>query len=644
MPNFRVVPDVTGGPAVDLDDEALRAVLADAALVPLLPALALVTGDATLLGDRFRPDPGQVLDPEGGLGAGVRAEAQAAALGALRRLRDEGATGAGDEAVLHRGLAFLVGDDNVGAYADLLLEELAPGGDARAPGWRVEEVAPGATFRVAVVGAGMSGLVVAHRLRQTGVDVTVLEKNDDVGGTWLENTYPGCRVDVPNQLYSYSFVDEDWPEHFSSQEHLLAYFRTCADRFGLRPHIRFGTEVLAAELDDAGGTWLVTVRRPDGGHEGIEVDAVVSAVGQLNRPSLPDIEGLERFEGPAFHSGRWDHDVDLSGSRVAVIGTGASAAQFVPELADRVAGLVVFQRTPNWLVPTPEYRQPLPAGLRWLFDHVPGYARWYRLWLFWRMHEGLLPAAVVDPDWDGHAGSVGVGNDLVREMLTGYLHEQFAGAPDLADVVVPSYPPIAKRVIRDDGAWAAALTHPRVSLVTDPIERITPRGVVTAGGVEHEVDVLVLGTGFQASRFLTPMRVRGRGGLDLHEHWGGDARAYLGVAVPGFPNLFCLYGPNTNIVINGSIIYFSELGARYVTDCVRALLDGGYRTMEVRTQVHDAFNDAVDAANRAMVWGAVEVDSWYRNEHGRVAQNWPFSLLEYWRRTRHVTLADYVLR
>jgi 4-hydroxyacetophenone monooxygenase len=638
------VPDVTPGPAVELGDEEVRAVLADAALVPLLPALAVATGDAALLSDRLRPDPGQVLDADGGLDEGALAEARAAAFGALVRLRDRGATGAVDDGVLRRGLAFLVGEGNVDAYADLLLEELALDGDARAPGWRVEEVAPGRTFRVAVVGAGMSGLVAAHRLRQAGVEVTVLEKNDDVGGTWLENTYPGCRVDVPNQLYSYSFAAGDWPEHFSSQEHLLAYFRSCADRFGLRSRIRFGTEVLAAELDEADGAWLVTVRRPDGGEEVLEADAVVSAVGQLNRPSLPDIAGLERFEGPAFHSARWDHGVDLAGKAVAVIGTGASAAQLIPELADRVAELVVFQRTPNWFVPTPEYRQPLPDGLRWLFDHVPGYARWYRLWLFWRMHEGLLPAAVVEPDWDGHAGSVGALNDLVRELLTGYLQEQFAGAPELVDAVVPSYPPIAKRVIRDDGAWAGALARDHVALVTDPIERITPRGVVTAGGEEHEVDVIVFGTGFQASRFLTPMQVRGRGGLDLHEHWGGDARAYLGVAVPGFPNLFCLYGPNTNIVINGSIIYFSELGARYVTDCVRTLVEGGHRTMEVRADVHDAFNDAVDTANRAMVWGAAEVNSWYRNEHGRVAQNWPFSLLEYWRRTRDVDLGDYELR
>src|SRR5690606_9946752 len=226
---------------------------------------------------------------------------------------------------------------------------------------------------------------------------------------------------------------------------------------------------------------------------------------------------------------------------------------------------------------------------------------------------------------------------------TAYLESEFASRPDLLEKVVPKYPPAAKRLLRDNGVWAGALMRDNVALITEPICEITPKGIVTADGREHEVDVLIYGTGFQASKFLTPMQVTGRGALDLHEHWQGDARAYLGITVPGFPNLFCLYGPNTNIVINGSIIYFSECGVRYILGCIRLLLERGKRALEVEQGVDDAFNEAVDAQNRRMSWGWSDVNSWYKNEHGRVAQNWPFTLLEYWQRTLAPEPDEYVL-
>jgi len=226
-------------------------------------------------------------------------------------------------------------------------------------------------------------------------------------------------------------------------------------------------------------------------------------------------------------------------------------------------------------------------------------------------------------------------------ILTEYLKSEFADRPDLVDKVIPSYPPGAKRLLRDNGVWAGALKRESTQLVTEAIREITPMGVVTADGQEHQVDVIIYGTGFQASKFLTPMTVTGRGGIDLHEQWNGDARAYLGVSIPSFPNLFCLYGPNTNIVINGSIIYFSECGVRYILECVRLLLETGRAALDVRKDVHDEFNEAVDAENRRMAWGASDVNSWYKNETGRVAQNWPFTLLEYWQRTLRPDPDDY---
>jgi 4-hydroxyacetophenone monooxygenase len=490
----------------------------------------------------------------------------------------------------------------------------------------------------------MSGLVAAHRLRQAGLDVTVLEKNDDVGGTWFENTYPGCRVDVSNHFYSYSFAQRvDWPDHFSPQGVLLDYFRTFADENGLRPLIRFGTEVTSVVLDEPAMTWRLTVTTPAGTEETVEAEAVVSAVGQLNRPNMPDLPGIDDFAGPWFHSARWRHDVDLRGKRVAVIGTGASAAQFIPEVAKEAAHLTVFQRTPAWFLPTPNYHDPVDPAAQWLFRNIPGYANWYRYFIFWQNVEGVRGAAVVDPDWDHGEESVSLVNDGARQILTAYIHLQFADMPELLPHVVPQYPPFAKRFIRDNGAWAEALRRDNVDLVTTGIAGVTAGGVATVDGEVHEADVIVYGTGFTASDFLMPMRVVGRGGVELHERWKGDARALLGITLPQFPNLFLLYGPNTNIVVNGSITYFSECEVHYVVGCLRELLARGARALEPTEEAHDAYNERIDAQNALMAWGASKVNSWYKNATGRSAQNWPFSLLEYWQLTREPDLSQYLL-
>jgi 4-hydroxyacetophenone monooxygenase len=371
--------------------------------------------------------------------------------------------------------------------------------------------------------------------------------------------------------------------------------------------------------------------------------AVVSAVGQLNRPNWPNIEGRERFAGESFHSAEWDDAVDLTGKRVAIIGTGASAAQFIPTVAERARHLTVFQRTAPWLIPTPNYHDDLEEGLRWVLRKVPAYARWDRLWLLWRTLEGLAPMAVVDPEWDQGEVSVSLPNDLIRQLLTAYLQLEFPD-PELLAKVLPDYPPLAKRFVRDNGIWARTFTRDDVELNTTEIAEITEAGIRTADGVDHDVDVIIYGTGFQASKFLTPMQITGEGGVDLHEQWAGDARAYLGLTVPAFPNLFLMYGPNTNIVVNGSIIYFSECEAHYIAESVRLLLEQGKGAMSVRPEVHAEFGRAVDEANSSMAWGASKVSSWYKSASGRVAQNWPFPLLEYWQRTRKPDPEDYVLR
>jgi 4-hydroxyacetophenone monooxygenase len=627
------------------DDEFIRAALADADVPALLPALVYITGDFSLLRDDLQIDPALILQDQAGLTPEQLATARQLALETLIRFRDNGSQPGPpiEGEALARIVSFMGAGLPVEEYMDMAHEELAlTPDDERSAHWRKRDVAPDRDFLVAVIGAGMSGIVAAYRLEQAGVPYVVIDKNDDVGGTWFENTYPGCRVDIPNHYYSYSFAQrDDWPFFYSPQRELHRYFRDCVDEFGIRPRIRFNTEVTSVAFDEDTGTWTLDLLNRDRTEERLTANAVISAVGQLNRPQLPSIEGRETFAGPSFHSAEWDHAVDLDGKRVAVVGTGCSAAQFVPIIANQAAKVEVFQRTPNWMFPVPHYHFEVPAGLQWLLSHVPGYRQWYRFWLFWRSAETLRPMAEVDPAWPHQERSVSELNDSLRALLQEAMEVQYPADSDLLAKVLPEYPPAAKRIIVDNGVWAETLQRDHVQLITDDIERITPEGIVTLGGQLHEADVVIYATGFQPSRFLTPMKVVGRGGVNLHDQWDGDARAYLGITVPGFPNFFVLYGPNTNIVVNGSIIWFSECEVRYVMDCIKTVLAGGHKALDVRRDVHDRYNVEVDAENLRMAWGVSNVNSWYKNAKGRVAQNWPFPLLEYWKRTKAIDPADY---
>jgi 4-hydroxyacetophenone monooxygenase len=642
---------------ITASDDEIRAAVHDADqssfLPALLPALAHAIGDDSILDAELRPDGALIRDESAGLTPEQADAIREVAIDILIAIRD-GTRSILDERErtdvdtdrLQRLMSFAIGEPIDPEYVPLMREELSvTGDDLRAPAWRADELAADRAFTVAIIGAGMSGILAGHRLKQAGVEFVIYEKNDDVGGTWLENTYPGCRVDVSNHTYSYSFAQRnDWPYYFSPQSELLDYFRTCADEFGVREHIRFGREVTAMAWCDDAQSWTLDIIGPDGEATG-EVNAVISAVGQLNRPKTPNIDGIDDFAGPSFHSARWDHDVELDGKRVVVVGTGASAAQFAPHVAERAAHLSVLQRTPNWFVPVPTYHERVADGLQWLFRHVPGYAQWYRFWLFWRSSEGLLPACRVDDGWDDLSLSTGVANAELRELLEQWLLLCYADRPDLLDTVRPMYPPASKRIVLDNGAWPATIKRDDVTLDGSPIARIEADAVVTTAedGAEtrHPADVIIFATGFHASEFLTPMKVVGVGGRDLHEVWDGDARAYLGIVHPGFPNLFFCYGPNTNIVVNGSIIYFSECEVHYTLGMIEMLLRNGWTSADCRQDVHDAYNARIDEGNLQMAWGVSTVNSWYKSDSGRVAQNWPFSLLEYWQQTRTPDPADY---
>jgi 4-hydroxyacetophenone monooxygenase len=627
------------------DDSVIRQALEEAHIPSLMAALVHVTGDAAFVRGAIRPQSAFFGDPQGGISEEQQADIRERAFDALTRYRDAGHSlpPPPDEKLVGEMVNFMIGADVSSDYAEFLMAELALDGrdPYAASGLEKIPAEKRAAINVVIIGSGMSGLLAGIRLKEAGVPFTITERHSDVGGTWYQNTYPGCRVDSPNHTYSYSFEPNDWPQFFSRQEVLRRYFDRCATEYGLREHIRFDTEVRACTYDDATSTWQVEMEGADGTTEVVQANAIVSAVGQLNRPKWPDIPGRDRFQGVSFHSTEWEHEHDLAGKRVLVIGTGASAFQFIPEVAKQARELVVFQRTPPWMVPTPDYYRDVPEGKHWLLNHVPYYAKWFRFALFWRIAEGILAAAKKDPAWNEQERAVSAANDELRQMLTDWITELCGDDESLAQKVLPKYPVAGKRILLDDGNYLRTLRRDNVRLITEPIREINAGGIVTEDGTQYDADVLIYGTGFHASRFLWPMKIMGAGGVDLQQHWDGDPRAYLGITIPGFPNLFCLYGPNTNIVVNGSIVFFSECEVRYVLGCLKLLLERDHAAMDCKQDVHDAYNEIIDEGNLNMAWGAAAVPSWYKNDKGRVTQNWPFTLREFWARTKAPDPDDY---
>ncbi|MBF4161572.1 flavin-containing monooxygenase [Nocardioides acrostichi] len=625
----------------DLDQVRRRL---DAAQTPaLLMLVAQATGDTSLLRPEWRPDP--LALPFSGLPEEVDRAIREHALSVLESLADQGGSmPARPTREVLRGIAeWITGpleEDEVSLLDGVLVMDDE---DPDAPDWDYRELAGERPVRVAIIGAGISGLLGALRMKQAGVPFVIFERAEDLGGTWYQNTYPDCRIDVPSHIYTYSFVPSDWPSYFCRQEAILHYLQEFAKAEGLVEHIRFGTEVVSAQWDAEEAAWQMRLRDQAG--ERVEsFTAVASAVGQLNRPAIPDIPGRETFAGPAFHSAEWDHGVDLTDRRVVVIGTGASALQFAPAVADAAAHVTVLQRTPPWLQPTPELRRDIGADERWLLSELPTYRGWYRFSIFLPKLRGNLEAATVDPDYPPTERAVSAANDALRETLTTYLTDQMVDRPDLVGAVVPAYPPASKRIVRDDGTWIRFLSRDDVDLVSDPIERIVPEGVVLRDGRLIEADVLLWGTGFKASEFLMPMSVVGEDGRDLHSQWDGDAAAYMGVAIPGFPNFFTLFGPNTSVLVHANLVYFIERQVRYFTESIRLLLETGATSLCLREEIFEEHQRELVAANAQRAWGWSSVSSWYKNAHGRSPIMWPLSTADFWRGTRVVDPAHYVLR
>jgi cation diffusion facilitator CzcD-associated flavoprotein CzcO len=478
------------------------------------------------------------------------------------------------------------------------------------------------TPSIIIVGAGFAGLGMALELRRSGLDdFTILERAEDLGGVWRANTYPDAACDVPSPLYSWSFEPKsDWPRRFSRQADIHEYMRAVAEKYDLPARIRFGTAVTDAEFDERQGIWQV--RAADG--QTLTADVLIPAVGQLSRPAMPAIPGVETFGGAWFHSAEWDHTVDLTGKRVACVGTGASAIQYIPAIQPKVARLTLFQRSAAWVLPKFDTRYT--ATHHALFTWFPP-SRWSERFAIWLFFEVLTLALTDFP--------------AMRKPITA-LADRFRAQqvpdPELRRKLTPDYAAGCKRALLSIN-YFPALTQPNVTVETTAIEAVTPSGIRTADGVEHEVDVIIYGTGFKGTEFLAPMTISGRGGRTLTDVWSPEgARTYLGMSVPDFPNLFLMYGPNTNVG-SGSIIYMLESQARYIRQIIQYLTQHPGHTLSARATVEQSWDAWLQRRLKNTSWNLCS--SWYRNPSGRITNNWPAPTARFRWKTRKFTPTDY---
>ncbi len=471
--------------------------------------------------------------------------------------------------------------------------------------WQHDDVAAEeSTARIVVIGSGFSGLALGHRLKQRGIeDFVLLERADDVGGVWHLNTYPGCTCDVPSHLYSFSFApNPEWSSTYSPQPEIRRYLSDCLDRFDLRPHLRTGVDVLGADWDEEHQLWRLTTSQGTW-----TAQVLVSAGGPLTEPKLPDVPGIERFEGDLMHSARWNHDLDLVGRRVASIGTGASAIQYVPRIADTVQSLDVFQRTAPWVMP--HGKRPINDWERTLYRRVPLAQKVVRGGVY-AAKEALVLGFAKRPSL----------MSLLERVSRGHIEKQVAD-PELRRAVTPDYLLGCKRLVPSN-AWYPALQKPNVTLVPHAVREIRERSVVDAAGVEREVDTIIFGTGYHVTDIPFADHVHGRHGMLLRDVWNGSPRAYLGTSVPGFPNFFMFLGPNTGLG-HSSMIYMIESQTTHILDAIQALDEGGGAAIEVRPEFHDAYNRDLDQKMATTVWELGGCTSFYQDATGHNATIWP---------------------
>lgn len=624
-----------------VDLPMLRAGIAQSNIPTLLMVLYQLTADEKWLRAPYSPSRAGGLDDNdsGGLPLDVQAQIRSAATAAIEAWLEDGQVQRAhpSNGELSRMLSVAMAEDVPEEYGEIIAHDLeVTRGNAR-------QVLP-RRLKAIIIGAGISGISAAANLTAVGAECTIFEKNSNVGGTWWENKYPGCGVDTPNFTYTFSFADWDWAHYFPLQSEIMAYLDRVADEFGIRSITQFGTRVECAQWNEASKQWSVKVVGPDGLEHDHEADILVSAVGILNTPLVPEIPGISTFTGVVLHTADWRDDIEVRGKRVAVVGNGASAMQLVPQIAPDVAELTVFARSKQWAAPFPQFRRPVPPAVRYVLRTVPLYRFWYQQRLAWTFNDRVHSSLFKDPSWPRPNESLNATNDAHRRHFTAYMKEQLGERQDLLEHVLPDFPPFAKRMLLDNG-WYRTLTRPNVRLIPDRLAKVEGSTLHAANGESAQADILVLATGFRASEVLGSYEVIGNDGARLRDVWETDnAAAYLGSTVPGFPNFFILLGPNVGSGHGGSMIRSIENQTNYMIDAIRKMTEHPAQAIEVRSEVYEAYKRKIDELHERMVWTHAGASNWYRNSRGRIVAITPWRNDAFWRMTRSAHPEDYLFR
>lgn len=641
------LPTRAVNPVMDADPAELAAAIEAMEPGPLLMTLVHMTGDVSLLTEyrslldaaksdaRERPLlPGEYPDE-------VAAHVRRRAHDILPRGLAPVLRAPGDTVFLE--MARVCTDDVIGPEYVPYLREQA--GFEELPGAGSEHRPVPAGFRVAVIGAGMIGINAAIKLAEAGFEHRVFEAGDDIGGTWSRNTYPGAAVDTPSHFYSYSFeLNPEWTQFYPSGQEYLAYLHRVADKYGVMANVVLSTRVLGCEWVAEHQVWRVTTARADGSTDVYEANAVITATGVLNAPSVPEIPGAETFAGAMMHTAEWDDSVELDGKRVVVLGTGCTSVQVVAQLAGRPERLDVVFRQPHWIAPERNVVVAVTDATRWALKHVPYYHQWYRLKTHWFTADKSFQIPRIDPDWYATHVSSSPANDMLMQICLKHLQSELGDRPDLIEALTPDFPPFAKRIVKDPG-FLSAVRRDDVALHRASFQRIAPDGVHLTNGGFLPADVIIWATGFTLE-YLGFLDIVGRDGVTLAEKWDDsrDPRAHLGITVPGFPNLFVTAGPNAAPNHGGGHNVTSEEHVHYAVECLRYLVDHGYPAMEPTEEAMHTYNEQVDAALDRTVWKhAGTANGYYRNAAGRPWVTCPWRLVDYWSILRTPNPADLLL-
>jgi 4-hydroxyacetophenone monooxygenase len=626
----------------DLKPQDLESAVAEGDIRVLVMVLFHMTGDAKWLEPPYAPrrDVRLIPDPGAGLPDAAQNEIRSAIVALFRYGVPKPAVQHPDDELLLKMMSATLGEKVAPEYAPMMQEEM--GFTSRDPKW-MKPPSPDHLRKqnVLIVGAGVSAIALGVTLGRLGIPYTIVEKNADLGGTWFNNRYPGCGVDTPNHSYSFSFgARNKWTRYFAQRKEIHDYLTKVALEYDVRGHMRFNTRLTATRWDEATKRWTSTLVS-DAGEEQVNSAFLVSAIGQLNEPHKVHFRGEENFKGEVIHSTEWTENTELSGKKVAVIGTGATAMQLVPSIADYVHSVVVYQRTAQWSRPVAGYADPISTGQQWLLEHLPFYVQWYRFNMFWRYGDGLLPFLRKDPSWPYPDRATNKGNDRHREELTAFIKSELAERPDLIGKCLPTYPPYGKRILLDNN-WFKTLLKPNVELVTESIDHFTRDGIVTTDGTLREADIIVVSTGFKLTELTAALNVTGRGGRNLKDAWADDnPTAYLGLSVPDFPNLFLMLGPNTGPAHGGSVIFTSECQSRFIGATLVKMIEEGIVAIDVKQRAHDEYIARVDAEHEQLIWTHPGMSTYYRNKHGRVFSAMPWRFVDYWAMTHDPDFDKY---